>query len=148
MTPLPDTIKLKTTYKDNKFLDAKYIEVLESLKYSDPVYYNIYCLGEWGSTGHLVWNNYKIEEIPLNDEYYDSVFCGLDFGFNDPSALVKIGVKDGELYILDEIYKTGLTNRELIKLLEPYKDYRIIADSAEPSRIKEFYQNGFNIKGG
>ena len=91
----PDTIKLKTTYKDNKFLDAKYIEVLESLKNSDPVYYNIYCLGEWGSTGNLVWNNYKIEEIPLNDEYYDSVFCGLDFGFNDLCSLLKIGVKDG-----------------------------------------------------
>ena len=142
-----DTIKLKTTYKDNKFLDDKYVEVLESLKNSDPVYYNIYCLGEWGSTGDLVWNNYKIEDIPLNDEYYDSVFCGLDFGFNDPSALLKIGIKDGELYILDEIYKTGLTNKELMNLVTPYKDYRIIADSAEPSRIKEFYQDGFNIKG-
>lgn len=143
----PDTITLNTTYKDNKFLDVKYIEVLESLKHSDPVYYNIYCLGEWGSTGDLVWNNYKIEEIPLNDEYYDDVFCGLDFGFNDPSALVKIGIKDGELYILGEIYKTGLTNKELMNLVTPYKDYRIIADSAEPSRIKEFYQDGFNIKG-
>lgn len=142
-----DTIRLTTTYKDNRFLDEKYIEVLESLKDSDPVYYAVYCLAEWGSTGNLVWNNYKVKEIPLDDECYDRVFCGLDFGYNDPSAFLKIGEKDGELYILEELYKTHLTNTELIELLSPYQQYRIIADSAEPARIQEFYKQGFNISG-
>lgn len=145
--PAHDVIALKTTYLDNAFLDDKYVEVLQSLEHTDPVYYRVYCLGEWGSTGDLVWSNYRIENIPLDDSYYDSVFCGLDFGFNDPSALVKIGMKDGEVYILEEFYQKGLTNTELISKLQGYKQYRIIADSAEPDRIKEFYQKGFNIKG-
>lgn len=145
--PAHDCINLKTTYLDNAFLDSKYVEVLQSLEHTDPVYYRVYCLGEWGSTGDLVWSNYRIENIPLDDSYYDSVFCGLDFGFNDPSALVKIGMKDGEVYILEEFYQKGLTNTELISKLQGYKKYRVIADSAEPDRIKEFYQKGFNIKG-
>ena len=140
-----DSINVKTTYKDNRFLDERYVEVLNSLKDTDPVYYSVYCLGEWGSTGNLVWRNYKIEDIPLEDEYYDHIYIGLDFGYNDPTALVKIGVKDGEIYILQEFYQTKLTNPQLVEKLQEFKPYRITADSAEPARIKEFYQAGYNI---
>lgn len=140
-----DVIKIKTTYIDNRFLDERYVEVLNSLKDTDPVYYNVYCLGEWGSTGNLVWRNYKIEEFAQEDKFYDHIYCGLDFGYNDPAALVKIGVKDGELYILQEFYQTKLTNTQLVEKLQEFKPYRITADSAEPARIKEFYQNGYNI---
>lgn len=143
----PDVFRLTTRYTDNRFLDSHYVKVLESLKDSDPVYYAVYCLAEWGSTGNLVWNRYKVQDIPLDDAHYDHIYCGLDFGFNDPSALVKIGEKDSELYVLDEFYQTGLTNTDLIDRLQPFKRYRITADSAEPDRIKEFYRAGFNITG-
>lgn len=140
-----DVLRLTTTYKDNRFLDDKYIEVLEGLKDTDPVYYQVYCLAQWGSTGNKVWTNYKVEDFSLNDKDYEKVYVGLDFGYNDPSALVKIGVKDSELYIMGEFYQTHLTNTQLIHHLQDYKRYRITADSAEPDRIKEFYQDGFNI---
>lgn len=140
-----EVFRLTTTYKDNKFLDEKYIKVLESLKDNDPVYYAVYCLAQWGSTGNKVWTNYKVEDFSLKDSDYERVYIGLDFGYNDPSALVKIGVKDGELYIMREFYKTHLTNTQLIQHLQEYKRYRITADCAEPDRIKEFYQDGFNI---
>lgn len=140
-----DAVKLKTVYTDNHFIDSKYVEVLTALKETDPVYYSIYCLGEWGSTGNMVWSNYKIENFNTDDKFFDRIYCGLDFGFNDPSALVKIAVKDGELYILREFYQTKLTNTQLIQKLQEFKQYRITADCAEPARIKEFYQAGFNI---
>lgn len=141
-----DAIKLKTLYTDNSFIDSKYVEVLENLKDTDPVYYSIYCLGEWGSTGNMVWSNYRIENFAQEDKNFDHIYCGLDFGYNDPSALVKIGVKDGEIYILQEFYQSKLTNTELIQKLQMFKQYRITADSAEPARIKEFYQAGFKIQ--
>ena len=142
-----DTYRLTTTYKDNKFLDDYYKEVLEGLKDSDPVYYNIYCLAKWGSTGHLVWSNYKVENFPTDLSFFDKVYAGLDFGFNDPSALCCIGVKDTELYIFGEFYQSGLTNTQLIDKLTPYKHLRITADCAEPDRIREFQRAGFNISG-
>jgi len=139
---------LKTTYKDNKFIDPEYAKVLEELKYKDEVYYKIYALGEWGVLGNLVFTNYVIEDIPLNEGYYNAIYYGLDFGYNDPSALLKIGWKDSEIYVLDEIYERHLTNTELIKLCESRVDKRhlIIADSAEPDRINEFKKAGFRIQ--
>ena len=40
-----------STYKDNIFLDEEYKSQLESYKHSDPYFYSVYCLGEWGSVG-------------------------------------------------------------------------------------------------
>ncbi len=139
---------VKSTYKDNKFIDPEYVKVLEDLKNQDITYYKIYALGEWGILGNLVFTNYVIEDIPPNDESYNAIYYGLDFGYNDPSALIKIGWKDSEIYVLDEIYERHLTNTELIKLCESRidKKHLIIADSAEPDRIKEFKKAGFRIQ--
>ena len=142
-----DTYTLTTTYKDNRFLDDHYVSVLEGLKDRDPVYYAIYCLAQWGSTGHLVWSNYRVEDFPLDPMYFDKVFAGLDFGFNDPSAHLIIGVKDSELYVCKEFYKRNLTNTQLIEALSGYKHLRTTADCAEPDRIREFQRAGFNIAG-
>lgn len=38
-----------STYKDNKFLTDEDRKVLESFKYTDQYYYQVYCLGQWRS---------------------------------------------------------------------------------------------------
>lgn len=143
----PNTTTLKTTYKDNAFLDEEYIDELESLKHRDYTYYQIYALGEWGVLGNLIYTDYVVEDISQDPDDYGSTYAGLDFGFNDPSALVRFGWKDSELYVFDELYQSGLTNTDLIReagLLIP-KNEQITADSAEPDRIQEFRRAGFNI---
>lgn len=45
-----------STYKDNKYLDAESIRVLESFKNTDEYYYTVYCLGQWGVTGKTVFD--------------------------------------------------------------------------------------------
>lgn len=47
---------LKTTYKDNKFIEEEYKEVLEGFKETDPYYYEVYCLGNWGVYGESVFD--------------------------------------------------------------------------------------------
>jgi phage terminase large subunit len=136
-----------STYKDNRFLDAEYIKVLEGLRDKDETYYQVYALGQWGVLQNLIFKNWVEEEIPVDDQYYDAVLNGLDFGFNHPSALVRVGVKDDELYIFDEIYEKGLTNNELISLVREKRIRQVItADSAEPARIEEFRKAGIAIK--
>ena len=49
-----------STYKDNKFLTDDDKKVLESFKYSDSYYYNVYCLGQWGVLGKTYFNAEKI----------------------------------------------------------------------------------------
>jgi len=140
---------LKTTYKDNVFIDDDYRNMLENLKDQDYVYYQIYALGEWGVLGNLIFTNYVVGDISKDDNDYDSIYQGLDFGFNDPSAFIKVGLKDDELYILDELYLRGLTNNELIPMVGEKASARtlIVADSSEPDRIKEFKQHGYYIRG-
>lgn len=53
---------LKTTYRDNRFLDPDYIRTLESYRDSDPYFYQVYCLGEWGVMGRCFFDAEKISE--------------------------------------------------------------------------------------
>ncbi|MDD4804290.1 MAG: PBSX family phage terminase large subunit [Candidatus Pacebacteria bacterium] len=143
-----DTTILKTTYKDNRFLDDAYIRSLEALKEKDYTYYMIYALGEWGVLGNLIYTNYIIEDIPQDPLMYGSTYTGLDFGFIDPSVALRIGYKDQEIYIFDELYQSGLTNTQLIQLLQDFtpKGELITADNAEPARIKEIRRAGFTVQ--
>jgi len=139
---------LKTTYEDNLFIDDEYRQVLEGMKDRDYVYYQVYALGEWGVLGNLIFTNYIVEDIPTDPGSYRSIYQGLDFGFNDPSAFIKVGIKDNEIYVFDELYECGLTNNELIPKVKEkaVPNNVIIADSAEPDRIKEFRQASVRIK--
>jgi len=144
---------LKTTYKDNAWLAADDKAELEALKDEDLTYYKIYALGEWGIIGNVVFSNYVIEDFPLDYSAFDAVYQGQDYGFNHPFAFELVGMKDGELYIFDEVYKRQRTNTELIedsrqyfegrKILDQVRRGTTTADSAEPDRVKEWNQQGW-----
>jgi len=143
--------KLHTTYHDNPFNDKEYIKELEALKYQDENYYNIYAKGLWGLRKNIIYENWNVvgwKEMP-EIENCDEVFYGLDFGFNNPSALVEIRVKDNIIFENELLYQTHLTNPELIEMVKPLiynKTLVLYCDSAEPDRIKDFKNAGFNAK--
>jgi phage terminase large subunit len=66
----PDATVLQTTYKDNRFIDAEAIKVLEAFKDTDPYYYAVYCLGEWGVLGKTIFDsqavNARISQVRYN----------------------------------------------------------------------------------
>lgn len=155
--PLERATVLKTTYKDNAWLAPDDRAELEALKDEDLTYYQIYALGEWGVIGNVVFTNYVVEDFPLDYSAFDAVYQGQDYGFNHPFAFELVGLKDGELYVFDEVYKRQRTNGELIedsrayfnerKILESVKRSMTTGDSAEPDRIKEWNQSGWNVAG-
>lgn len=137
----------KSTYLDNAFIDRGYKQVLENLKTSNLAYYKIYALGEWGVLEGLVYENYKIiEKFPSECV---SVFYGIDFGFNDPTAVVRVGLRDNEAYIEELLYKTHLTTSEIITTLNYHypelKDLNGYFEVSEPDRLKEFRGAGYNV---
>ncbi len=148
---LRESDRLKYTYRDNRFLDAEFIAELESLKNEDQVAYQVYALGDWGILTGQIYNNYVIEEFQHPIDFYDDVICGVDFGFENPSAWVLIGLREKTLHVIDEIYKRKLLNPEFIKLIQDkltlYSIPRVevICDYAEPARIEEMRRAGMNV---
>lgn len=141
-----NSVILKTTYKDNRFIDPEYAAQLQRLAEIDETFYQIYALGEWATPTDLIYPNW-ITTSTLPDSY-DEILYGLDFGFNAPTALVEIGLRDQIPYVRELLYQTKMTNGELIekmKELIPNPNAFIYADSAEPARIEEIYRSGFNI---
>jgi phage terminase large subunit len=136
----------KSNYLNNPFLSKDYINSLLSLKEEDETYYKIYTLGEWALPKNLIYGNWEVtDKFP---DSFDETIYGLDFGFNNPTALIKINYHDGNIYPAQLIYRTKLTNEQLIaqmeELIENKRDY-VYADCAEPQRIEEISRAGFNV---
>jgi len=142
----PNCNLIKSNYLDNPFLGEDYVKILTDLKNQDENAYKIFTLGEWGNTEGLIYKNYNlVDEMPKGDF---ETFYGLDFGYNVPTALIEIKIKDKEVYIDELLYKTGLTNSDVIEELKKLnidKHNEIFADCAEPARIEEICrEGGFN----
>ena len=58
----PRAVVLKSTYRDNRFLTEEYRQLLEEFKETDPYYYSVYCLGEWGVLGKTIFNSARVAE--------------------------------------------------------------------------------------
>jgi len=147
----PDVKEINSTYLDAlEFLPDEYIKILEGLKEQDPEYYKIYTLGEWTELKGLIYG--KPEILPELPEMKETIY-GQDYGYNNPSTLVEIGIDIDAmaLYFRELIYETHLTNDELIEEMKTViprekRHCEIYADAAEPARIEEIYKAGFNIK--
>ena len=148
--PDDNTLALTTNYMCNEWLGEDDIKLFENIKKNNPRRYKIEGLGEWGIAEGLVYENFEelefdVEEISKRPGVI-SLF-GLDFGYtNDPTAFIALLVDkaNSAIYIFDEIYKKGLTNKDIYNEIN-YRGYskeRIIADSAEPKSITELRKLG------
>lgn len=136
-----------SNYKDNDFANKESIERLEGLKYQDDTYYKIYAQGKRAKPKGLIYNPYIMEtEFPAE---FDETIYGLDFAYNQPTALLEINIKDGEYYLRELLYETKLNNEQLIEklkilILQENRSKYIFADDEDPSRISEIKAAGFN----
>jgi phage terminase large subunit len=146
---MTDIEEIVSTYQDNPFLDQDYIDELEDLKNQDINMWRVMAKGLWGELENVIYNNWDAESDRIPDGL--PIIYGLDFGYNVPNALVKIGYKDLDLWEEELIYQPKLTITQLITKLKtaiPPKDRvrPIYADSADPAKIVEIRAAGFNIK--
>jgi len=136
-----------TTYKDNPFLAPEIKKEIERLRDTDENYWNIYGLGQVGASRSLIFKSQLIESIPEEAKFLS---YGMDFGYtNDPTTLVSVYKHDTKLYFKEHIYRTGMTNRDIVNELERLglgRRDEIYADSAEPKSIDEIHRFGWNVK--
>ena len=107
----------------------------------------MYGLGLVGNLEGVVFENWQqIDSLPKEAKYLGS---GLDWGYtNDPTTLIDCYRYDGKIILNEVIYRTGLLNNDIAKLIKSDGIRRFIyADAAEPKSIDEIKRNGIIIKG-
>jgi phage terminase large subunit len=140
-----DAVKIHSTYLDNPYLTKPQIAVIESYRDADDLMWQVFGLGLRGTSKEQIYTHWRLtDSIPEG-----SVFYGLDFGYNVPSALVRVTIHDGIAYVKQVLYKTKLTTNDLVEeikglAIRPYDE--IFCDAAEPKTIEELYRAGFNVK--
>lgn len=139
----PNVFTHHSTYLDNRFIDAAYHARMMRRKELDPDGYRIYGLGEWGEVGGLIITNWTAEEISQDVRDYDSVTIGQDFGFNHANAILLLGFKDDEIYVMREQYEHEHDTGEVIAACTMPKSVMMYCDSAEPDRIKTWRDAGW-----
>jgi phage terminase large subunit len=150
--PIQGTFTLKTTYLDNSFIDDEYKMVMENKKKTNPRYYNIYALGNWGTAEGLVFN--RVTQRLIRPEEIAGLTCvqGLDYGYtNDPTAFHQsyVDIEARKIYVYDGFYEKGLSNAQIasrIKDLLAHK-HKTIADSSEPKSNDYIRSKGVTIEG-
>ena len=148
--PDPNVLTHHSTYLDNRFIDAAYHARMARRKEVDPEGYRIYGLGDWGEIGGLILHNWAVEDISQDLNDYDDIAIGQDFGFNHADAILLLGLKDDNIYILQEIYVFEKETAEIIPLAIKAGipvNRTMWCDSAEPDRIKAWRTAGFRARG-
>lgn len=147
----PDEIKLiKSTYKDNQFLQPSIVAEIESKRGDgNNNFWRVYGLGELGIAEGLVFENVTTRTITDEElNRFDTVYQGIDWGYIHPFVFIKCCYDDElkKLYIFDEIYQSRMSLKDSMDAVREKQAYGdIIADSANPQSIGEFWDNGFNI---
>lgn len=138
-----DVAVIHSTYLDNPFLSPDYIKMLENSINEDENFYRVYVLGEWGKLENLIYRNYKI--IPELPELDGAKWCyGLDFGLVNPSAIVKVYLYEDRFYLEERLYKTGLTNSDIIEFFSHEEKGDIYADPSAKQMIEEIFRANLN----
>ena len=147
---------LITTYKDNKYLQKKQIRAIEELKEVDPEAWTVYGLGQFGVsmrnvfrvTMKLTPDEFKEEiEAYRKKRYYIDTQWGLDYGYKDPTCLIKciFVPKDRQLFVINTMYSRLVTSSDEIQheLSKYYDDGIIFADTNREDYTNEIIKGGY-----
>jgi len=145
--PTEESILIKSTYKDNPFLPQSIRAQIEDLKRTDEALYQIYALGEKAISKSNIYSNWSF--IPHRPARFVNYVYGLDFGYNHPTALMRVYWCDNDIYIEPVIYESYLTTPMLIDKMQSFnveKTVTIVADYARPEIIAELNNAGYDVQ--
>ncbi|TWF38843.1 PBSX family phage terminase large subunit [Chitinophaga polysaccharea] len=145
--PEPNTRLLISDHRHNPFCPQKIREKIEALRHKDYELFKVYGRGLTGKIEGLIFRNwFLVDEIPADATL---VAYGLDFGFtNDETGLLGVWKQNGELWLRELCYETGLTNPAIARKakeagIQPWEE--IVADSSEPKSIMEINNEGLLV---
>lgn len=110
-------------------------------------YYKHVLLGGWLEKSEgVIFDNWRLGDFV--DTGYTMFGC--DFGFSDPTTLVKVSIDEGQkkIYAHEVYYKSGSTETDIYNVMHANcGNHLIVADSAMPMIIESMKRKGINIEG-
>ncbi len=144
--PPDDTVLIRSTYKDNPFLPQSIRNQIEDLKRTDEALYQIYALGQKAVSKSNIYSNWTF--MTHRPARFTSYVYGLDFGYNHPTALMRVYWHERDIFIEPVIYESYLTTTMLIEKMRQLnieKEVTILADYARPEIIAEMVNSGYDV---
>lgn len=140
-----DFIEFHSTYKDNDFLTKDQVREIESNR-KNPRWWAIYGEGREYVREGLCYPRVIFD--PPGSHVFENETYGIDFGFQDPTAIVRVEIIDDKIYCDQITCSKGLDVTEIKHILhtKTHRGKLIIADSAAPTIIHELHNSGFVIK--
>ena len=161
---------IHSTYKDNKWLEQAIIDDIESSEptpeniargTADARHWKVYGLGERCPLQGVIFESVEY----INDEDFPAledceiIGYGMDFGFTNPTAIIKCALSKEGLYLHEELYESFLTT--LYNYAKPEQrslqvemeragirnDWEICADPNRPEIITDIQNLGYWING-
>jgi len=145
--PAEESIKIKSTYKDNPFLPESIKAQIEDLARTDEALYQIYALGEKAISKSNIYSQWTF--VAHRPAKFVKYVYGLDFGYNHPTALMRVYYCDNDIYIEPVIYESYLTTTMLIEKLATLnieQTVTILADYSRPEIIQEMNIAGYDVQ--
>ncbi len=140
-------ITFHSTYEHNPFLPKRIKQTIEQYKETDENYWRIFGLGLRGIPKTTIFSNWEVGELKEGQTLF-----GMDFGYNDPTTLIKTRYTNKEIYFEELMYKSGLTSDLIIGELDKLREKGLIsyqdtirADNSRPEIIKDIRNAGYNI---
>jgi len=153
-----------------EWLGQAFIDEAEKLREINPRAYQHEYLGEAVGSGAEVFETLEVREI-TDQEYgqLSKIYSGLDWGFStDPACFLRVSYdpRTETVWIMDELYKTHMSNRQLAEEIfergwdnlgaklslnpmlgaEVFNEKAlIIADSASPKDIADMQDHGLKV---
>jgi len=144
--PPEDTTLIRSTYKDNPFLPQSIRNQIEDLKRTDEALYQIYALGQKAVSKSNIYSNWTF--MTHRPARFTQFVYGLDFGYNHPTALMRVYWHERDIFIEPVIYESYLTTTMLIDkmgTLNIEKEVTILADYSRPEIIAEMVNAGYDV---
>lgn len=144
--PQEESIMIKSTYKDNPFLPQSIRSQIEDLKRTDEALYQIYALGEKAISKSNIYSQWSF--VAHRPSRFVKYVYGLDFGYNHPTALMRVYYCDNDIYVEPVIYESYLTTTMLIEKLGSLgieQTVSILADYSRPEIIQEMNIAGYDV---
>lgn len=126
-----------TDHRNNSFLTEEQHERIENIK--DKELWRVYARGMTGCIKGLIYTNWDLVDAMPPEEECKWRVIGMDFGYNDPTAIIDIRFYDGALWLDEICYQSEMLPRDIAQCLhENLLDREmIVADCASPTSIAE-----------